>query len=148
MHLDPVQMATLGGVRTAEQTAEYMGRNLEHWARHGFGVWLLRERASGAVAGRALLRHLELEGDGVVEVGYSVLAESWGQGLAPEIAAECLRLGRERLGLDSIVAVTLPDNFRSRRVMEKVGMTYQREVEHAGLRHVMYRITFGAGAQA
>lgn len=140
MHQDPAHMATLGGVRTAEQSAEYMRRNLQHWDEHGFGVWLLRDRRSGEVVGRVLLRYLELGGATEVEVGYSLMPEYWGRGLAAEAAGRCLEIGRECLGLRRVIAVTLPDNARSRRVMEKLGMTYEREGEHAGLPHVLYCI--------
>lgn len=139
MHRDPVQMAMLGGVQSAEQTADYLARNLRHWADHGFGVWILRCARSDRVAGRAILRHLLLEGRDEVEVGYSLWPELWGRGLATEIARECLRLGRQVLGLPSIVAITLPENARSRRVMIKIGMVYERDVLHAGLQHVLYR---------
>jgi len=138
MHVDPVQMATLGGVRSAEQTAEYMQRNLQHWADHGFGIWLLHDRDTGAVVGRVLLRNLPLDGTMEVEVGYSVMPAFWGRGLAVEASARCLEIGRDCLGLSRIVAVTLPDNARSRRVMEKLGMRHERDVLHAGLPHVLY----------
>ncbi len=60
-------------------------------------------------------------------------------GLATEIARRCLAIGREELGFASLVAITLPDNRGSRRVMEKAGMTYERDVTHAGRVHVLYR---------
>ncbi len=144
MHQDPVQMVMLGGVRDAESTAAYMEVNLRHWDEHGHGIWLLRD-AEGEVLGRVLLRHLEIEGNDEVEVGYSLMPHVWGQGLAPEASAACLRYGFHRLGLDSIIAITLAENQQSRRVMEKLGMTYERDVVHADLPHVLYRIRRDAG---
>ena len=55
-------MAPLGGVKNETETREYLERNLNHWDAHGFGLWILRERAGGPVIGRALLRHLDVEG--------------------------------------------------------------------------------------
>jgi RimJ/RimL family protein N-acetyltransferase len=49
------------------------------------------------------------------------------------------------LGLDSIMAYTRVDNRASRRVMEKLGLHYERDVEHAGLPHVLYRKPLAAG---
>jgi RimJ/RimL family protein N-acetyltransferase len=46
----------------------------------------------------------------------------------------------ELLGLDDIVAFTLPTNDASRRVMEKLGFSYERDIEHAGMPHVLYRL--------
>jgi ribosomal-protein-alanine N-acetyltransferase len=139
MHSDPVQMATLGGVRDEAETAAYMTRNLRHWAERGFGVWLLRDRTDEAVVGRALLRHLPVDGVDEVEVGYSLVPACWSRGLATEIADACLAHGRDRLGLSGIIGLTLPDNARSRRVLEKIGMNLEREVIHGGLPHLLYR---------
>ena len=52
-----------------------------------------------------------------------------------------MAVGFERLGLDDVVAFTLPTNRGSWRVMEKTGFEYERDVVHAGLPHVLYRIT-------
>ncbi len=141
MHRDPVQMATLGGVRSEVETEAYMTRNLEHWERYGFGVWMMRDRVDGRVTGRALLRHLFVDGIDEIEVGYSFYPAYWGLGLATEAAKACLDLARKSLNVPSVVAVTLPDNARSQRVLAKLGMVSQRPVEHAGLPHLLYRTT-------
>jgi ribosomal-protein-alanine N-acetyltransferase len=53
-------------------------------------------------------------------------------------SGECVELAFGPLGLDRLVAFTLPDNVASRRVMEKSGFIYERHIEHAGLPHVLY----------
>jgi len=140
MHTDPVQMAMLGGVRDEAQTRDYLAKNLAHWDAHRFGAWMLRETAGGPVVGRSILRHLDADGADEVEVGYSLDPAYWGRGLATEIAAACLAHARSDLGLATVVAVTLPHNARSRRVLEKVGMAYDRDWLHADIPHVLYRI--------
>lgn len=139
MHADAQHMALLGGVRDAAASDAYLERNLRHWDDYGFGVWMLRATDTDRIAGRALLRHLDIEGRDEIEVGYGFNPEFWGRGLATEIASECLRLGHTQLGISSIVAVTFPHNARSRRVMEKVGMHFERDVIHDEQRHVLYR---------
>lgn len=139
MHQDAEQMALLGGVRTESQTAAYMERNLEHWRLHGFGIWMLRDLSQGQVAGRALLRHLDLDGIDEVEVGYSLHPAFWGLGLAAEVATACLDRARDTLGLASVVALTVPENHRSQRVMTKVGMRFERDIQHDGRHHVLFR---------
>jgi len=143
MHTDPVQMELLGGVRDEIQTREYLDRNLAHWAQHGFGVWIVRDIATGEVAGRALVRHLPLDGVDEVEIGYSLHPAYWGRGLGTEIAAACVRYGFDEVRLPSLVALTLPHNARSRHVLEKVGMVYERDVMHADVLHVLYRVLDG-----
>ncbi len=59
------------------------------------------------------------------------------------MAAASLEVGLERLGLEDVVAFTLTANKASRRVMEKVGMRYERDITHAGLPHVLFRVTAG-----
>lgn len=132
-------MASLGGVRDEAGTEAYMERNLAHWAAHGFGLWMLRDPATAALIGRAVLRHLEVEGVDEVEVGYGFLPEFWGHGLATEVARACVRLGLDRLGLRSVVAVTLPTNAASQRVMLKAGLVYQREIALTGVRQLLFR---------
>lgn len=142
MHQDPIQMATLGGVKDEAWTTAYMTRHLEHWDRCGFGVWLLRDRQNEAVAGRVLLRPLVVDGMDEVEVGYSFYQAWWGQGLATEAATACLVIAREILQLPSLVALTSPTNRESQRVLAKLGMTLDRELEEDGEVSWLFRLTF------
>jgi [ribosomal protein S5]-alanine N-acetyltransferase len=140
MHRDAEQMALLGGVRTPEQTVAYMERNLAHWDQFGYGIWILRDITTNDVIGRTLLRHLLIDGVDEVETGYGFSSAYWGRGLATEATLACLDYGWRELGLESIVAITLPVNVRSRRVMEKVGMVYEREIDRDEIPHVLYRV--------
>ena len=139
MDEDPQFMALLGGVRDTAGTVTYLETNVKHWADHGFGMWMLRDAATNAVVGRAILRHLAVEGVDEVEVGYGLLPEYWGRGLATEIAQACVRIGFQQLQLRSIVAITTPPNIASQRVMEKAGLAYDRDIVHAGVPHVLFR---------
>ncbi len=139
MHRDAAVMAQLGGVRDEAQTAAYFARNLQHWADHGFGLWILREVGGGEPVGRAVLRHLLVEGALEVEVGYAFYAAFWGRGLATEVASACLELGRRELHLTTIVAVTAPGNTASAHVLEKVGLVYERDFMHEGARSALFR---------
>jgi len=141
MHRDPQVMATLGGVRSAEETAPYLQRLLAHWEQHGFGWWVVRDADSGRFAGRGGLRHVTIGGREEVEVGYGLMAEFWGRGLATELARESVRVGFTELRRPDLVSFTLPTNRASQRVMEKAGFRYERDVVHAGLPHVLYRLT-------
>src|SRR5512145_424423 len=74
MHSDPRVMATLGGLRDEAWTRTTLANSAAHWDRHGFGYWLLFERASGRFAGRGGLRHVEIDGRDEVELGYALMA--------------------------------------------------------------------------
>jgi RimJ/RimL family protein N-acetyltransferase len=137
-------MAQLGGARDAAGTQAYLERNLAHWAAHRFGLWMLRNRQNGAVIGRAVLRHLDVDGVDEVETGYGFLPDFWGMGLATEIARACVQRGRELLELTSVVGITLPGNTASQRVMLKAGLRYERGIIHAGLSHLLFRINYSS----
>jgi ribosomal-protein-alanine N-acetyltransferase len=112
---------------------------LEHWQRYGFGLWLLRDRSTGEMVGRGGLQYTFVAETHEIEGGWAIVPERWGQGLATELALASLEVAFGPLGLPQIVAFTLPHNVASRRVMEKSGFRYEREIEHVGLPHVLYR---------
>jgi len=141
MHRDPSVMEHLGGVRDADQTREYLDRNLAHWERYGYGLWILRGTVGGEVIGRAVLRHLILDGRDEIETGYAFYPPYWGRGLATEVARTCVEMGFTLLGAPSVVGLTLPANLASQRVLTKAGMSRDGEVQHAGSLHVLLRVT-------
>ncbi|HTC65213.1 MAG TPA: GNAT family N-acetyltransferase [Candidatus Saccharimonadales bacterium] len=84
-----------------------------------------------------------------VEIGWRLAQKYWGKGLATEGASAVLRYGFETVKLKEIVAITVPTNVRSRRVMQKIGMKHIPELDfdhprvpegHVFRRHVLYAI--------
>ena len=69
-----------------------------------------------------------------------LMPEFWGQGLATEIAQASIGIAFNELGLSDVVSFTLPTNLASRRVMEKCGLTFERDIEWKDLPHVLYRL--------
>ncbi|HWF36163.1 MAG TPA: GNAT family N-acetyltransferase [Solirubrobacteraceae bacterium] len=112
---------------------------LDHWDRYGFGLWLLRDRATGAVVGRGGLQHTVIGRNGEVEAGWAIAPERWGEGLGTELARACVTVGFGTLELAEIIAMAVPSNVASRRVMEKASFAYERDVVHRGIDHVLYR---------
>jgi RimJ/RimL family protein N-acetyltransferase len=144
MHQDPRQMEWLGGVRDAEATRAYLERNLAHWDAHGFGLWMLRDRADGRMVGRGLLRTFPLEGVDEVEIGYGLHPDHWGKGLATEVAAACVEMGRTTLGRGTLVAVTHPGNVASHRVLLKAGFAEDQRRDEEGGPQLIFRWRAGA----
>lgn len=140
MHRDPDVMATLGGLRSDEVSADILTQLMAHWEAHGFGYWMARDPDSGAFVGRGGLRRVVVGGGDEIEVGYALMPEYWSRGLATELARECVRVGFERLGQRELVAFTLPTNYASRAVMQRVGFLYERDVIWSGMPHVLYRL--------
>jgi ribosomal-protein-alanine N-acetyltransferase len=91
----------------------------------GFGLWVVERRSDAAFLGFTGLidQTFEAHFTPAVEVGWRLAVEAWGSGYATEAARETVRFGFVEIGLDEIVSITAPANTRSRRVMEKLGMT-------------------------
>jgi ribosomal-protein-alanine N-acetyltransferase len=120
------------GVRTNEEAARYIeARFVASYRQHGFGLWLVETKDGREAAGMCglLKRGEPVPG---VEVGYAFLPKFRGRGYAYEAAAASARYAREVLGLPSLYAVVNPDNDASIRVIEKLGLTYERPVRLAG----------------
>ena len=110
-----------------------------HWDRHAFGVWAVTEKTTGTLLGQCGLRFLpELQ---EVEVLYLLARAHWGQGLASEAARAALAYGFDQANLERIIALTKPANTASRRVMEKLGMQYEKPLRIFHLDAVYYAIT-------
>jgi RimJ/RimL family protein N-acetyltransferase len=140
LHHDSRVMATLGGVRTDAETRRFLREKCDHWEQYGFGMWMYRDRVTGVFVGRGGLQHIEVGGSEEVEVGYTVAAASQGHGLATEMVRAMVAVGFEQLGLTNLVAFTLPNNIASRRVMEKAGFGFERDIDHVGNPNVLYRL--------
>jgi ribosomal-protein-alanine N-acetyltransferase len=139
LHADECVMATMGGgAATPDESRAWIERNIHHSEEPGLGIFVFRDRKSGEFVGRGALRRIEIGGSEEVEVGYALVPRRWGQGLATEMAAGLVCYA-ERAGLADLVAYTEPTNAASRRVMEKVGFAYERDVPHHGRAQVLYR---------
>ena len=141
MHSDPAVMATLGGVRTDEETCRFMREKMAHWQAYGFGYWMFRTKITDRFVGRGGIQHIEVGGNDEIEVGYSVVADYWGQGMATEMAAALVAICFEQLDRTDIVCFTLVNNVPSQRVMQKVGFSYERTLNYDEAPHVLYRLT-------
>lgn len=129
----------LGGARTDEQVAALLAADIRHWQELGFGPWVFFERATGMFVGRGGLRRSTIAGKECVELLYALRPDAWGHGYATEIAVLAIGEGR-RLELEEVHGLVAAHNVASRRVLEKVGIRFERTVEHAGLPHVLGRL--------
>ena len=139
MHDDPRVMATLGGLRSDGESAGMITNVETLWRDRGYGLWSLREKATGTFAGRGGFAHINIGGREEIELGYSFLPEYWGRGLATEFATEAVRLAFDVFGLDDIICFSLTTNAASLRVMEKIGFQFERRLIHAGMPHLLCR---------
>lgn len=136
---DERAQAALFGARSPQETAERLERALAQWRDDGFGTWIAATH-DGDFAGTGLLFRSLVEGETGIELGYAFLPDFWGRGFAVEMSRALLEIAFVALDLPYVLAVTARDHVRSRRVMEKLGMTFRRELQHRGVDCVVYAI--------
>lgn len=152
MNADPQVTEHLPGVLSRDESDAFAARIEEHFERRGFGLWAVEVPGVVAFAGFVGLSvpRFEARFTPCVEIGWRLAREQWGRGYATEGARAALDFGFRSLGLGEILSFTVPNNHRSRRVMEKVGMTRNPDddFEHPGLpeghplrHHVLYRMS-------
>lgn len=151
MNADPRVMEFFPEVLTSEASDALFDRAREHFNRHGFGPFAVELLETGSFIGFIGLSipAFDAHFTPAVEIGWRLGLEYWGKGLATEGAGAAVNYGIEKLCLESIVSFTVPVNLRSRRVMEKLGMTHdpRDDFDHPVLpaghplrRHVLYRL--------
>lgn len=115
------------------------------WARVDLGPWAVEERSTGKLVGYLGLP-LWREGtpEEAVEIGYGYARDAWGKGYATEAAAAAMRWAFEVRGLDSLVALTAPENRASQHVLAKLGFMRDGEVEVEYGRGAFFRVTRAA----
>jgi len=108
------------------------------YRKHGFGRWGGVCKDNGRLIGFAGLKYLDEMRE--VDVGYRLLPEYWGIGLATEAARACVRYGFETLKLSRIIGLVDPKNLRSVRVLEKCGLSFEKMIEYASQPAALYAV--------
>jgi RimJ/RimL family protein N-acetyltransferase len=115
------------GVRTLEDAREYIANGaVASYSRHGFGLYLVVVKETGAAAGICgLVKRDTLED---VDIGFAFLPQHWKKGYAVESAAAVKDYAASVVGLRRLVAITSPGNRPSMRVLERIGLALEKTV--------------------
>lgn len=151
MNADPRVMEFFPKLLTRGESDARAASIREGFDRHGFGMWALEVVGVADFAGFVGLAIPPFEAafTPCVEIGWRLAREHWGRGYATEGAPAALAFGFGELKLDEVVAFTVPANTRSRRVMERLGMTHSPAEDydspmvpegHPLRRHILYRL--------
>ena len=101
----------------------------------GYAMWAVDDRDTGTLVGQCGIRpanSMDADAGSEIDLAYHFVRAAWGKGYATEAAIAVLAHGFGSVGLDSIMAVSMPDNVGSWRVMEKVGMRYEGLADYYG----------------
>ena len=129
---DPEFLRNIGdrNVRTLEDARRQIEEKyLDHYARHGFGIYLVVRKRDGAAIGMCGLVNRDALDD--VDIGYATLPAYRRRGYTLEAARATIDYAHRTLGLDRVVAMTWLDNDASARLLEKLGMQYERTIRLA-----------------
>ena len=112
------------GVRTIEDARSYiLNGPVASYEKHGFGLWLVELKESGALAGICGLLKRDALDD--TELGYALMPQYWSKGYALESASAVMVYASEELGLKRVAAITDAGNESSIRLLEKIGFKYE-----------------------
>ncbi|MEA5508684.1 GNAT family N-acetyltransferase [Crocosphaera sp. UHCC 0190] len=145
---DPKVMEFMPKLLSKEESNSLVERIKIHFQEHGYGLFsveLLNENTFIGFIGLYIPR-FQTYFTPCVEIGWRLAYKYWGKGYATEGAKAVLNYGFNQLQLSEIVSFTVPNNVRSRRVMEKIGMTFFDYFDHPLLpvghplsKHVLYK---------
>ena len=119
---DPETMTYYPSAFSREKTTEWIEWNRSSYERYGFGLWGLVLRESGELIGDCGLISQDVDGASLIEIGWHVRRDLWGQGLATEAAVASRDHGFATLEVPRLISLVRPENVASCRVAEKIGM--------------------------
>jgi RimJ/RimL family protein N-acetyltransferase len=150
LNADSETMRFFPAALTREESDSLAGRAQLHLAERGWGLWAVEVIDSRRFIGFVGLAEPRFEAHftPAVEVGWRLARDAWGHGYASEGGRAALAFAFDELGLEEVVSFTAVVNERSRRVMERLGMTHdpQDDFDHPSIpdgplrRHALYRI--------
>lgn len=151
LNADPRVVEYLPGALSRAESDTLLDRIDSVFDLHGFGRWAVERIDTNELIGFVGLAspRFETHFTPCVEIGWRLSADHWGSGYATEAAHAALGFAFGPAGLDELVSFTVPDNTRSRAVMERLGMSRDpaEDFDHPSLpeghrlrRHVLYRL--------
>lgn len=152
LNADLQVMEHFPGVMSREASDALVANIEYHWAELGWGLWAVEVPGTAPFIGFVGLTRQDATGWPAVEVGWRLARPFWGHGYATEAAEQSLAFGFDTLGLDEVISLTVPQNMRSRAVMERIGLHRDPadDFDHPRIdparhphlkRHVLYRLS-------
>ena len=142
LNLDPEVLKYTGDepFNSIEEARDFI-ENYKQYQLYGFGRWSVFIKERNEYIGWCGLKYTEDKNE--YDIGFRFLKEHWNKGFATETAAACLNFGFENLQIDRIVGRAMSVNFASIKVLEKIGMQFNREIDFDGEPGVIYEIDRG-----
>ena len=150
LNADPEVMEYFPSVKTPAETLTQIDRLSAYIDKNGYGFWAVERKDNNQFIGFTGICNPGFEAyfTPCIEIGWRLSKENWGQGFATEAAVASLDFGFKKLNLNEIYSFTSVHNYRSEKVMKRIGMDKDGEFDHPLIadghwlkRHVAYKIT-------
>jgi ribosomal-protein-alanine N-acetyltransferase len=130
-------------IKTIKEAQQVIAFIRQQYASYGIGRWAVIEKATGDFTGWAGLKFTTEERNGhnnYYDVGYRFIKRYWGRGYATEAAIASVNYGFDVLKLDELFGMADVENIASNKALQKAGLKYVEDFDHAGIRHSWYRL--------
>lgn len=140
LYADPEVMRFLGGPRNRDEVQRVLNRYIREYEMYGHSFFATVRKSDGQFVGQCGLLHQEVEGQTEVELGYVLARQYWQLGLALEGVQALKDYGLQKLGLPRLISLIPADNQASIHLAEKIGMSYERDVDQWGQLFRLYAV--------
>jgi RimJ/RimL family protein N-acetyltransferase len=124
-----------------DEALTWVQRQINRYARHGHGLWLVLDKVAGQPVGQVGLLIQQVRGVEEKEVGYLIHRPYWRRGLATEAAAACRDYAFDVLGRQRVIALIRPENVPSQGVARKLGLLPEPDrVRHSNFEHIVFSV--------
>jgi [ribosomal protein S5]-alanine N-acetyltransferase len=134
-----MKLSTMG-IHSISQTEKAINNFIDSYKRFGFGFWAVILKESDLLIGYCGLAIDRIDNKDEPEVGYRLDSKFWGKGFATEAALASIEYGFTRIELPYILGAAQRQNIASVRVLEKIGMTFEKETIFRGVAMDVYKI--------
>jgi RimJ/RimL family protein N-acetyltransferase len=121
------------------EEAEDFLKQYKDYEINGFGRWAVLDKLNNEFLGWCGLRYVEEIKE--TDIGFRFFEKHWNKGFATESASACLKYGFEKLNLKTIIGRAMAENIASIKVLEKIGLKYEKEFDFEKHKGLIYRIT-------
>lgn len=139
LNLNPNVIRYTGNLsfKSIEEAREFL-ENYKDYQVNGYGRWAVILKDSNQFVGWCGLKLGEMENE--TDIGFRFFEEEWNKGYATESANACLHYGFAKLNLKRIIGRAMKENKASIKVLQKIGLEYEKEAELDGKPAVIYKI--------
>jgi RimJ/RimL family protein N-acetyltransferase len=138
MFADPQARRFYPDMGQSDRIEGWIGWNLDNYAEHGFGLWVIEHKDEGLFLGDCGLTYQLVEGDRLPELGYHLQKHHRGVGYATEAARACLAFAFDELATPLVCSVVDPENTASMRVASRLHTSRRAFTNDKGLMRELF----------